>query len=61
MLYEGLWMNQISLSGDIQGVAQEEMFCPLVINFFSCVSVWNNVYSWWKMLKYNLSVNAVPL
>lgn len=32
-------MNQISLNGDVQGVAQEEMFCPLVINFYSCVSV----------------------
>lgn len=33
-------MNQISFNGDVQGVAQEEnMFCPLVINFFSCVSV----------------------
>ena len=27
-------MNQISLNGDVQGVAQEEMVCPLVINFF---------------------------
>ena len=32
-------MNQISLNGNVQGVAQEEMFCPLVINFYSCVSV----------------------
>ena len=32
-------MNQISLNGDVQGVAQEKMFCPLIINFFSCVSV----------------------
>ena len=32
-------MNQISLNSEVQGVTQEEMFCPLVINFFSCVSV----------------------
>jgi len=31
-------MNQISLNSEVQGVAQEEMFCPLVI-IFSCVSV----------------------
>lgn len=26
-------MNQISLNSEVQGVAQEEMFCPLVIFF----------------------------
>ena len=37
-------MNQISLNGDVQGVAQEEMFCPLIINFF-LVLVFETVFS----------------